>query len=48
MKLNMERIALPVMIAGAALIVAGVLLGGYRSIWQKAAIICLECIGLGS
>lgn len=47
MKLKTGRAALPLLIAGAALLALGVLLGGYRSVWQKAAVICLECIGLG-
>ena len=32
---------------GIVLIIAGIATGELPAIWQKAVIICLECIGLG-
>ena len=39
--------AILVAAAGLALSIAGLLTGGYMSVFRKAAAICLECIGLG-
>jgi len=33
--------------AGAAMAAMGVLRGESQVVWQKAATICMECIGLG-
>ncbi len=33
--------------AAAAVLLAGLLLGDIGVVWQKAALICLECIGIG-
>ena len=40
-------VAIVLVFAAAGLVVAGVVLGGARGVWQKAALICLECIGIG-
>ena len=40
-------IALAVLGVGAVLIAVGALLGQPAQVWQKAAVICFECIGLG-
>lgn len=34
-------------LAGAAFLAAGALQGQLSVIWQKAVMICLECIGIG-
>lgn len=34
-------------LAGAVFLAAGALQGQFSVIWQKAVMICLECIGLG-
>lgn len=34
-------------LAGAAFLVIGALQGQLSVIWQKAVMICLECIGIG-
>ena len=40
-------LALVLVLAGAGMILAGVLLSGDEGVWQKAAQVCLECIGIG-
>lgn len=35
------------LLAGGLLLCAGALQGQLAVIWQKAAMICLECIGIG-
>ncbi len=42
----MRRLALLVVLA-VCLIVLGLFLGGPYAVWQKAARLCMECIGLG-
>jgi len=39
------RIALAA--AGAALVVCGLAWGGWHSVLSRAALVCMECIGLG-
>ena len=34
-------------LAGIAFLAAGGITGQFTSIWQKAVMICLECIGIG-
>lgn len=34
-------------LAGAVFLVIGALQGQFAVIWQKAVMICLECIGIG-
>lgn len=41
------RIALIVLGVAAVFVAAGVILGDPLRVWQKAALICYECIGLG-
>jgi len=43
------RVILPavILLAGIAMIITGILRGEPDLIFQKAAIICLECIGIG-
>ena len=33
--------------AGAGLLAAGIVLGQYKDVLQKAIRVCLECIGIG-
>ena len=40
-------IALAVLAVGVALILVGVALGQPTHVWNKAAVVCFECIGLG-
>lgn len=42
-----NRIALALMLAGAVFAVLGVFRGEATAVFQKAAVICLECIGIG-
>ncbi|MDD7200966.1 MAG: CD1871A family CXXC motif-containing protein [Sphaerochaetaceae bacterium] len=42
----MKRLAFPVALA-VCLLVLGLVLGGPYAVWQKAANLCMECIGLG-
>jgi|GEM_PF-3218154 hypothetical protein len=42
----MRRIVLPLVLAGC-LLVLGLVLGGPYAVWQKAANLCMECVGLG-
>ncbi len=42
----MRRLALLVVLA-VCLIALGLVLGGPYAVWQKAARLCMECIGLG-
>lgn len=32
---------------GVLFLLAGAFLGQFQTIWQKAVLICLECIGIG-
>lgn len=34
-------------LAGAVFLVIGIVQGQFAVIWQKAVMICLECIGIG-
>lgn len=36
-----------ILAAAAVLIIAGVFSGDVREVWQKAVMICMECIGIG-
>jgi hypothetical protein len=42
-----RKAALAVLIVSAALIGAGLILGEYPAILEKARAICLSCIGIG-
>lgn len=44
-KQNLIRILL--LAAGAALLIAGLLTGGFDEVREKAVMICRECIGIG-
>jgi len=33
--------------AGVAMLLLGILRGEWRTVWEKAINICLECIGIG-
>ncbi len=44
-KRNLIRIFL--LAAGIALLVAGLLTGGFHEVMGKAVMICMECIGIG-
>ncbi|MCK5065564.1 MAG: hypothetical protein KAQ97_09790, partial [Candidatus Fermentibacteraceae bacterium] len=48
---NMNRIPLAIrlslLVAAILMMVSGYIWGNPLVIWQKAAIICLECIGIG-
>ncbi|MBR2789658.1 MAG: hypothetical protein IKD70_03460 [Eggerthellaceae bacterium] len=41
------RIALIVLLAAMVFVAVGIALGQPLQVWQKAALICYECIGLG-
>ena len=44
----MNRLLTPLLLlAGAALIGVGLLLGQNTEVLRKAAVVCLECIGVG-
>jgi predicted MFS family arabinose efflux permease len=45
--ISKKKISVILLIAGAALITAGIMQGDYRDTLSKAIIICLECIGIG-
>ena len=35
------------LLAAAAMIIAGVLNGSMRDVWGKAVNLCMECVGIG-
>jgi len=46
--LDLRRVlAVIIVAAAAAVLIAGLALADLRVIWQKAAYVCLECIGVG-
>lgn len=40
-------LAISILTIGTGAVIYGALSGGFRDVWQKAVIICNECIGLG-
>lgn len=36
-----------VILASLAVLVAGLIIGDTAAVWQRAATVCLECIGIG-
>ncbi len=43
----MQVISCLIIAAAIGLIGLGISNGGYRDVWNKARIICFECIGIG-
>ncbi|MDW7759992.1 MAG: CD1871A family CXXC motif-containing protein [Acidobacteriota bacterium] len=45
----MKKRRLPWIVLGVslALMIVGLLMGEYRSVLEKAVIVCLDCIGIG-
>ncbi|MBQ8139645.1 MAG: hypothetical protein IJ195_09345 [Lachnospiraceae bacterium] len=39
--------AICILTIGTGAVIYGSLTGGFKDVWQKAVIICNECIGLG-
>lgn len=42
-----QVISCVILVAAIGFIGIGVLNGGYRDVWNKARLICFECIGIG-
>ena len=42
-----QLISCVLIIAALGLIGLGVMNGGYKDVWNKARLICMECIGIG-
>ncbi|MCR4705806.1 MAG: hypothetical protein K5641_07060 [Lachnospiraceae bacterium] len=47
----MERskriIRITLLLAGFVMLLMGIVAGGYRDIWTKAVMVCMECVGIG-
>ena len=35
------------LLTGLLMLVTGILDGSFRDVWTKAAMVCLECVGIG-
>ena len=42
-----QIISCVLIIAAVCLIGLGVMNGGYKDVWNKARLVCMECIGIG-
>ena len=47
MKTKTKKLWIFLLPLGIALLVMGIIQGDYGRVWQKAVMICLECIGIG-
>ncbi len=47
----MERskriIRITLLLAGFVMLLMGIVTGGYRDVWTKAVMVCMECVGIG-
>lgn len=42
-----QAVSCLIIVAAIGLIAIGALNGGYKDVWNKARLICYECIGIG-
>lgn len=42
-----KMLQIVLLLAAAAMVLAGILNGSMRDVWGKAATLCLECVGIG-
>lgn len=42
-----KKVPFFIFLVSAAILTAGLILGEFQSVWEKAVMVCLSCIGIG-